>query len=83
MPDFIKDFWGIFVAALGGMVWLIRLEARIAINAAAIARLGQQRTEDIMAAREARVATNEALKEVKAELVEIRADIKELLRASK
>lgn len=80
MGDFIKEFWGIFVALLSAVAWLIRLEARIAMNAAAIERLTAQRHEDMVAARDARATTNDALKDVKSELGEIRTDIKTLLR---
>lgn len=80
MSDMIKDFWGVFVGLVAAIAWLIRLEARIAMNGAAIERLTQQRHEDLTAAREARQTTNDTLKDVKSELGEIRTDIKALLR---
>lgn len=83
MADLIKDFWGMVFAALGAMAWLIRLESKIALNSAAIQRLEQQRHEDMIAAREARAATNEGLREIRGDLGEIRGDIKTLLRTPK
>lgn len=73
MTDVIKDFWGIFVAVVAAIVWLIRLEARGVANAAEIRRMWSQRREDMEAARESRAA-NERL------LEEIRADVKQLIR---
>lgn len=80
MADMIKEFWGVFVALVTAIAWLIRLEARIAMNAAAIERLAALRSEDMIAARDARAATNDTLKDVRSELGEIRTDIKTLLR---
>lgn len=83
MTDVIKEFWGIVIAFLGAMTWLLRLESKIALNSAAIQRLEQQRHEDMVAAREARAATNEGLKEIRGDLGEIRGDIKTLMRTLK
>lgn len=65
------------------IVWLIRLKNKIALNAAAIRRLEQQRHEVMVAAREARAATNDGLREIRRDLDEIRADIKTLMRSTK
>lgn len=73
MSDILAQFWAIIVAALGGLVWLVRLEARGLSNEREIKRLWEQRREDMAAAKEAREATN-------ATLAEIRADVKALLR---
>ncbi len=78
--DLVKEFWGILVAAVGAVAWLIRLEQKIALNAASITYLQQQRHDDLMAAREARKETTEALGHMREELGEIRRDIKELLK---
>lgn len=83
MADLIREFWGIIIAAVGALTWLLRLENKIALNAAAILRLQQQRHEDLVAAREARAATNDGLREIRNELGEIRADIKALMRSTK
>lgn len=73
MSAILGDFWAIIAAALGGLVWLVRLEARGLSNEREIKRLWEQRREDMAAAKEAREATN-------ATLAEIRADVKALLR---
>lgn len=65
------------------IIWLIRLENKIALNAASIQRLEQQRHEDMVAAREARAATNDGLREIRGDPGEIRADIKTLMRSPK
>ncbi|MFV0409456.1 MAG: hypothetical protein ACK5LJ_07080 [Paracoccus sp. (in: a-proteobacteria)] len=83
MSDVIKEFWGIIVAAFGAMAWLIRLEAKISLNAAAITRLEKQRHDDMAAAREAREATNEQLRDIKDAITELRKDIKTLIRDTK
>ncbi|MDO5606015.1 MAG: hypothetical protein Q4G25_12725 [Paracoccus sp. (in: a-proteobacteria)] len=82
MTDVIKEFWGMLLAGIGALSWLIRLEGRITMNASSIDRLEKQRHEDMLAARESRAATNDALRDVKSELAEMRRDIKELLRHS-
>lgn len=83
MTDVIKEFWGIIVTAFGAAGWLIRLEAKIALNASAISQLQQQRHEDMVAAREARAATSEQLREIKDAVTELRNDIKDLIRSAK
>lgn len=81
--DVLKEFWGMFIAAFGAIAWLIRLEAKISLNAAGIDQLQKQRHEDLVSAREARAGTNEALRDIKSDLGEMRADIKALIRSTK
>ena len=71
--EVIREFWAFILAGVGLVAWSIRLEAQTKANTADIARIWKQRAEDLQAHREAREATNEVLKEM-------RADIKELLR---
>lgn len=71
------------MAGVGAIVWLVRLESRNALNSAAIDRLERQRHEDMIAAREARADTSARLAEIRGDLVEVRDDIKALLRAAK
>lgn len=73
MQEFLRDFWGAIVAAVGLIAWIIRLEARSLSNAEEIRRLWAQRREDLDAARAARSETNVLLSE-------LRSDIKTLLR---
>lgn len=71
--DTVREHWAQIVAAVGALVWVLRLEALVRSNSVDITRLREQRNEDLAAARDARNATNEMLREV-------RADIKTLLR---
>lgn len=83
MTDIIKEFWGMILAGISGIVWMVRLENRNALNTAAIDRLERQRHEDLIAAREARADTSKRLDEIRGDLGEVRDDIKALLRATK
>lgn len=83
MSDFIKEFWGMIMAGIGGIVWLVRLESRNALNIAAIDRLERQRHEGLIAARAARAETRKRLDEIRGDLGGVRDDIKALLRAAK
>jgi len=71
--DFLREFWGVFVAAIAGVSWLIRLEARSIANGAEIKRLWTQRKEDMEAAKDSRDRMDRRLDE-------IGQDIKTLLR---
>lgn len=70
--EYLKSLWPVFVAIVGFLVWLIRLEARSIENGREIKRLWNQRKEDLDAARMAREDTNKML-------AEIRDDIKALI----
>lgn len=76
MPEIIKDFWGVGVALITLVVWLVRLESRGVANASEIKRIWTQRKEDMDAAKENRDLVN-------AKLNEMSADIKQLLREVK
>lgn len=73
MLENIRDFWGIIVAGVSAIAWLLRIESKAAANTREIERLWKQRHEDLASAKEARDNTNELLREV-------RADIKALLQ---
>lgn len=83
MTDIIKEFWGMIMAGVGTIVWMVRLESRIALHGAAIKTLEQQRHDDTVAAREARADTSKRLDDIRSDLGEVRTDIKELLRTTK
>jgi hypothetical protein len=72
MGELIVKYWGILLALVGLMVWLVRLEARSIQNEREIRRLWHQRKEDLEASKQAREDTNQMLKE-------IRDDIKALI----
>jgi len=69
----VRDFWAIIAAAIGVIVWFIRLESRGIANAADIKRLWSQRKEDMEAAKDSRDRVDRRLDE-------IGSDIKTLLR---
>ena len=76
MAEIIRDFWGVIAALIGAVAWLVRLESRGITNAAEIKRLWGQRKDDMDAAREGR-------EQVQAMLVELREDVKALLREAR
>jgi len=71
--EFIANYWAIIAAALGAVVWLVRLESRGITNASDIKRLWTQRKEDLESAKDSRDRTDKRLDE-------IGQDIKTLLR---
>jgi hypothetical protein len=71
--ELIANYWAVFAAAFGAVVWLVRLEARGIANAADIKRLWTQRKEDLQSAKDSRDRTDK-------QLDDIAHDIKEILR---
>jgi uncharacterized membrane-anchored protein YhcB (DUF1043 family) len=74
--DLVRDWWAVIMAALGGLVWLSRLEWRSVQNQADIDRLWKQRKEDLDNAQHSRDETAKML-------TEMRSDIKTLLQRSR
>lgn len=70
--ELLKTFWPIILGFIGGIAWLVRLEARSIENEKEIKRLWSQRKEDLEMSRQAREDTNKMLGE-------IRDDIKSLI----
>ncbi len=70
--ELLRDFWAIIMAGIGGLVWLVRLEARTFSNETELQRQREQRAEDLKTKATARAETN-------ALLAEIRADVKQLM----
>lgn len=68
MSDIIRDWWGVILAALGGVAWLVRMEAKMLRNEEAIRRLEERRKEE--------------RREVLDKLSTIEDDIKTLLQRS-
>jgi hypothetical protein len=71
--EVIREFWAIIAAAMAGVAWLIRLEARSISNAAEVKRLWSQRKEDMEAAKDSRDRMDRRLDE-------IGSDIKTILK---
>lgn len=74
--DQLREWWQVLAAAIGAVVWLVRIEGKAAANSRDIELLRRQRHEDMAAHKEARDATNEILRE-------IRADIKALMQRNR
>lgn len=73
MIEVLREYWALVMAGIGLVVWALRVEFATKGNASEIRRIWHQRDEDLRAHKEAREATNEMLREM-------RADIKVLLR---
>jgi hypothetical protein len=73
MELILSKFGWLIGAAVGVIIWMVRLESVALSNRKDIKRLWEQRREDMDAAKAARDETNVLLKE-------LRDDIKELLR---
>lgn len=71
----IVAWWPLLLTGASVVVWVVRIEAKAAGNTREIERLWIQRKEDMQAAKDARDATNEILRE-------IRSDIKKLMNRS-
>jgi len=71
--ELVRDFWAIIAAAIGVIVWFIRLESRGIANAADIKRLWIQRKEDKEAEKDGR-------DRIERRLDEMGNDIKTVLR---
>ena len=76
MIDIMREFWGVILALVGAIAWLVRLESRGVANAEEIKRLWSQRREDMDAAKEGRARVDKRLDE-------IGSDVKQLLREVK
>lgn len=79
----LKDVWVLLLGLVGVTGWLVRMEARVNAAHADILRLGQQRHEDLAAARDARTETNARLHEVQDQMRALRDDVKTLLERTK
>ena len=66
--ELFKTFWPIFMAFVGFLVWLIRLESRSIENTKEIKRLWHQRREDLESSRLARENTNKILEEIQRDI---------------
>lgn len=71
--DVLREWWGLVMAGVAGLLWLSRLEWRSLQNEAEIKRMWAQRKEDLASAQRARDETNEILREMQ-------RDIKQLLQ---
>ena len=66
--DIIKEYWAILMAAVGYVVWLVRLESRSNANTKEIEklehRLEKQRAEDLENSRAHELEVNAILKSI-------------------
>jgi hypothetical protein len=68
MSDILKEWWHVIAAAVGAVVFIIRMEGRTGQHAIEIARLWKQRDEDQASAQRSRTETHEKLDEVSRKL---------------
>lgn len=74
IEDFVLKFWPLILAAMGLVVWAIRLEGRLSKAADDIRVLWRQRAEDQASASTSR-------KEVHDALSDLQTDVKDILKA--
>lgn len=72
MADVLREFWGMVITAVAGLVWVLRLEGKALRSEQEIQSLRDQRKEDQETARHARV-------EFMSILHDMQNDIKQLL----
>lgn len=68
----LKEFWGLVAALIGGIVWLVRLEAGMKTNRENIERLNKDREKDMIRADKQRDLMDR-------NIADIRTDIKQIL----
>lgn len=73
MEELLSKFSAYIIGGVAALIWLVRLESVALTNRKEIARLWEQRKEDMQAAKDARDESNRMLSE-------IRADVKQLIR---
>lgn len=71
MGELLKEFWGVVIAAIGAIVWLVRLEAGMLSNRRDIRRLEVQRKEDIERADKQRDKIERKLDDIQVTLQKI------------
>lgn len=76
MSEVIKEFWGMIVALVGGIVWAVRLETVALFNRAELRRVWAQRREDRDHDKSNQDRTDKRLDEIS-------TDIKAILREMK
>lgn len=74
VEEFIQRYWPLIAAAIGAVIWAIRLEGRLSKAADDIRALWRQRAEDQASASSSR-------KEVHDALSDLQTDVKDILKA--
>lgn len=69
--DILKEWMAAAVAAVGFIVWLVRMEGRMNQNTREILRIEKQMDQDRETAREARSETNDMLREVRSDITRL------------
>lgn len=70
--EILREFWGLVAALIGGIVWLVRLEAGMKTNRENIERLSRERMADMVRADKQRDLMDR-------NITDIRTDIKQIL----
>ena len=78
--DIILDFWGVGLAFVAFVVWMVRLEAKAMANSRELDYIKERRSEDLRSAKESREETAKLLDEIRNDIRETHRDIKDLLR---
>jgi hypothetical protein len=68
MGDLIKEFWGLIIAAVGAVAFIIRMEQRTSFHGIELERLQRQRDADMAAAQRSRDETHRMLHDMDAKL---------------
>jgi len=72
LMEILREFWGLVAAFIGGIVWLVRLEAGMKTNRENIERLSRERVADMVRADKQRDLMDR-------NITDIRTDIKQIL----
>jgi len=68
MPEIIRDYWHIIGAAIGAVIFVVRMEGRTSFHAVELERLQRQRDADQEAAQRSRDETHRMLHDMNAKL---------------
>ena len=69
--EVLREYWAIFMAFVGFVVWLVRLEAGMLGNRKDIRRMEEQRKEDVKNATHQRDKMEERMSEIGGDIKQI------------
>lgn len=69
--EVLKEYWAIFTALIGFLVWLLRLESGMLGNRKDIRRMEEQRKEDVRNASHQRDKMEERMGEIAGDIKQI------------
>lgn len=68
MAELLDQYWHIFLSAMAGLVWLVRLEARVNKNWDYLARLEEKMVDERIESRAHRAEQNATLREIQRDI---------------